>query len=144
MVGTAALNIWSISDCSVPRKCHTVGCSVTCTHIRLGYVTVFPHRHCSRTWLLRISNTIFGITPVGDIMLQFFRPTSALCLWNHDKSNFSISIIVQRDATQKSLFIILQVHSTCFGCQPHPSSGVHKTVITAPVMCSYLHPTWPS
>jgi len=30
------------------------------------------------------------------------------------------------------LFIIRQVHSTCFGCQPHPSPGVHKTVITAP------------
>jgi len=28
-----------------------------------------------------------------------------------------ISIIVQRDATQNSLCIILQVHSTCFGCQ---------------------------
>ena len=42
-----------------------------------------------------------------------------------------ILIIVQRDATQSSLFIILQVHSTCFGCQPHPSSGVHKTVTTA-------------
>ena len=25
-------------------------------------------------------------------------------------------INVQRDATQSSLFIILQVHSTCFGC----------------------------
>jgi len=43
----------------------------------------------------------------------------------------SILIIVQRDATQNSLFIILQVHSTCFGCQLHPSSGVHKTVNTA-------------
>ena len=42
-----------------------------------------------------------------------------------------ILIIVQRDATQGSLFIILQVHSTCFGCQPHPLSGVHKTVTTA-------------
>jgi len=42
-----------------------------------------------------------------------------------------ILIIVQRGATQSSLFIILQVHSTCFGCQPHPSSRVHKTVITA-------------
>jgi len=40
-------------------------------------------------------------------------------------------IIVQRDATQSSLFIILQVHSTCFGCQTHPLSGVHKTVTTA-------------
>jgi len=27
--------------------------------------------------------------------------------------------------------IILQVHSTCLGCQPHPASGVHKTVTTA-------------
>ena len=42
-----------------------------------------------------------------------------------------ILIIVQRDATQSSLFIILQVHCTCFGCQPHPPSGVHKTVTTA-------------
>ena len=40
-------------------------------------------------------------------------------------------ITVQRDATQSSLFIILQVHSTCLGCQPHPSSGLHKTVTTA-------------
>ena len=44
---------------------------------------------------------------------------------------WSILIIVQRDATQSSLFIILRVHSICFGCQPHPSSGVHKTVTTA-------------
>jgi len=34
-----------------------------------------------------------------------------------------ILIIVQRNATQSSLFIILQDHSTCFGCQPHLSSG---------------------
>jgi len=44
---------------------------------------------------------------------------------------WSILIIVQRDAIQISLFIILQVHSTCFRCQPHPSSEVHKTVTTA-------------
>ena len=44
---------------------------------------------------------------------------------------WSILIIVQRDATQSSLFIILQIHSTCFGCQPHPISGVHKTITTA-------------
>ena len=42
-----------------------------------------------------------------------------------------VLIIVQRDATESSLFIILQVHFTCFGCQPHPSSRVHKTVTTA-------------
>ena len=44
---------------------------------------------------------------------------------------FHILIIVERDATQSSLFITLQVHSTCFGFQPHPSSGVHKTVTAA-------------
>ena len=42
-----------------------------------------------------------------------------------------ILIIVQRDATQSVLFIILQAHSACFGWQQHPSSGVHKTVTTA-------------
>ena len=46
---------------------------------------------------------------------------------------WSTSIIVQRDATQSSLFIILQVYSTCSGCQPHLSSGVHKTVTTVSV-----------
>jgi len=61
----------------------------------------------------------------------------------------TISITVQRDATQSSLFIILQVHCTCFGCQPHPSSGAHKTVTTASgtghvLLCSYLPPMWPS
>jgi len=28
-------------------------------------------------------------------------------------------------------FILLQYHSTCFGCRQHPSSGVHKTTVTA-------------
>ena len=43
-----------------------------------------------------------------------------------------IWIIVQRDATICGLyFILLLYHSTCFGCLLHPSSGVHKTVITA-------------
>jgi hypothetical protein len=51
--------------------------------------------------------------------------------WEERQIKNSILIIVQRDATQSSLFIILQVHSTCFGCQPHPSSRVHKTVTTA-------------
>jgi len=44
---------------------------------------------------------------------------------------YSTLIIVQRDATQRSLFIILQVHSTCFGFQLYPLSGVQKTVTTA-------------
>jgi hypothetical protein len=61
----------------------------------------------------------------------------------------SVLIIVQRNATQSSLYIILQAQSTCFGCQLHPSSGVHKTVTTASgtghaMLCSYLLPTWPS
>ena len=40
-------------------------------------------------------------------------------------------MIVQSDATLSSPFTTLQVQSTCFGCQPHPSSGVHKTVTIA-------------
>ena len=53
-------------------------------------------------------------------------------IWTKRKHPYRpILISVQRDATQSSLFIILQVHSTCFVCQPHPSSGVLKTVTTA-------------
>ena len=48
----------------------------------------------------------------------------SLCLW------FRASLI-QRNATQGSVFIILQFHSTCFGFQPHPSTGVRETVTTA-------------
>ena len=39
--------------------------------------------------------------------------------------------IFQIDETKNSLFIILQVHCTCFRCQPHPSSGVRKIVTRA-------------
>jgi len=57
----------------------------------------------------------------------------------------TVLILVQRDATQRGLFVILQVHSTCFGCQPHNSSGVHKTVTTASgtrhIFCASL--AWP-
>jgi len=51
-------------------------------------------------------------------------------------TTISILTIVQRDATQKSLFIILQAHSTYFGCQPHPSSGgpVPEALVT--VLCT--------
>jgi hypothetical protein len=31
----------------------------------------------------------------------------------------------------QSIFILLQNHSACFGCQLHPSSGVRETVTTA-------------
>jgi len=53
-----------------------------------------------------------------------------ICEYN-ESPDWTILITGQRDATQSSPFIILQVHSTCFGCQPHPSSEVHKTVTTA-------------
>jgi len=36
----------------------------------------------------------------------------------------------QLDAVLSSLFIVLQNYSTCFACPLHPSSGVHKTVVT--------------
>ena len=42
----------------------------------------------------------------------------------------SISLNVQRDATN-AIYIVLHYHTTCFGCRPHPLSGVRKTVVTA-------------
>jgi len=32
---------------------------------------------------------------------------------------------------QCAVYILLQYHTTCFECRPHPSSGVYKTVVTA-------------
>jgi len=62
----------------------------------------------------------------------FFHTHSFVILECSQHNNVhAILIIVQQDATQSSLLIILQVHCTCFGCQTHPSSGVHKTVTTA-------------
>ena len=55
------------------------------------------------------------------------------------KYSKNILIIAQRDATLSNLFIILQVQSTCFGCQPHPSLELHKNC-----NCIYLPPKWPS
>ena len=44
-------------------------------------------------------------------------------------------IVVQRDATQSSLFIILQVNSTCFGCQPHSPTPI--IIIRSTQNCNY-------
>ena len=62
---------------------------------------------------------------------------------------WSILTIVQWDATQISLFIVLRVHSTCFGCQPHLSSGAQKNCnyslgYWSYFVCSYLPSKWPS
>ena len=60
---------------------------------------------------------------------------------------FTVLVTVQRDAAQSSLFIILRVHSTCFGCQPRPSSRVHKTVTTISgtghIFCASTKLAWP-
>jgi len=53
---------------------------------------------------------------------------TVLCLWFR-ASLIYINNCPTRCNTKQSL--ILQVYSTCFACQPHPSSGVHKTVTTA-------------
>ena len=52
-----------------------------------------------------------------------------LCLWFRE-SLIYVNNCPTRCNTNQSV-IILHVHSTCFGCQPHPSSGIHKTVTTA-------------
>ena len=49
-----------------------------------------------------------------------------ICIYISANNHLPILIIVQ-DMQHKAVFI-LQVYSTCFGCQPHPSSGIHKAV----------------
>jgi hypothetical protein len=51
-----------------------------------------------------------------------------------------VSIDNQQDVVSSCFyFVLLQVHSTCFGCTLHPSSGVHKTVVTSTGIC---HESW--
>jgi len=38
---------------------------------------------------------------------------------------------MSNEMQQYAVYILLQYHSTRFGCRPHPSLGVHKTVVTA-------------
>ena len=38
---------------------------------------------------------------------------------------------MSNEIQQYAVYILLQYHSTCFGCRPHPSPGVHKTVVAA-------------
>ena len=89
-----------------------------------------PEQHDQDCWLATFLSLVHNVLH-GAIKL-----TSSGCIlgveWGRRLiMGTFIVIIVQRDATQSSLFIILQVQSTCFGCQPHPSSGVHKTGTTA-------------
>ena len=64
---------------------------------------------------------------------SYYVSCSLDCFYVHGSVHHkSIVINVQRGATMCSLyFILLQDHSTYFGCRPHPSSGVHKTAVTA-------------
>ena len=48
-----------------------------------------------------------------------------LCLWFR-ASLFYINNCPKRCNTKQSIY-----YSACFGCQTHPSSGIHKTVTTA-------------
>jgi len=79
-------------------------------------------------YFTRTSHCVCGQKEKEKRTVPCFRRTQ---LFSTETRKCFILIIVQRDTTQSSLFIILQFHSTCFGCQPHPSSGVHKTVTTA-------------
>ena len=92
---------------------------------------------------------IFQFTWKSPTLIPFVAYVPCIVLIYKVTALCPILIIVQRDATQSSLFIIVQVHSKSFRCQPHPSSGIHKTVTTASgtvyaVLYSYLSPAWPS
>ena len=101
------------------------------------YISIIVQRDATKNSLfiiLRVHSTCFGCQPHPTSGVHKTVTTASgighiFCAATVHR--WSILIIVQRDATKSSIFIILQLHSTCFGCQPHPSSGVHKTVTTA-------------
>ena len=80
----------------------------------------------NNSWQVLISCSGTGAPSSGILLkkgIQFYVDGSV--------SRWPILIIAEGDAIQSSLFIILQVHFTCFRCQPHLSSAVHETVTTA-------------
>ena len=80
-------------------------------------------------------------------LLHCKQASGFLCLW-FCASLTCINNCPMTCNTKQSIYYSAS-HSTCFGCQPHPSSGVHKTVTTASgtgriFLCSYLPSTWPT
>jgi len=88
----------------------------------------------------------------GEIIKSYYEQKHSDSGWanlvdfgNVDITMLYILITVQRDAKQSSLFIILQVHSTCFGVSTTP-------IIRSTQNCNYslqysaatYPPTWPS
>ena len=63
------------------------------------------------------------------------------CRWISSLDIRSILITVQRDATQSSLFIILQFPLYMFRVSTTPIMSTQNCNYS---LCSYLHPTWPS
>jgi len=90
---------------------------------------IVKQKFCASSWLITEINDNKYWCPLSVKFLHQLIILKLLCLWL--RASLIYINIIQRDATQSSIFIILQVHSTCFRCQPHPSSGVHKTVTTA-------------
>ena len=82
--------------------------------------------------LIHFLQSVFIIGFICAILWVKKRRCSELLYIHGSMHRKSILINVQRDATIGSLyFILLQYHPTRFACRPHPSSGIHKTVVTA-------------
>ena len=82
-----------------------------------------------------------SVTPVISTQKCNYSLPLFMCRW-------SVLIIVQRGATQSSVFIVLQAESTCFGRQPHPIISTQNCNYSlrywSYFLRSYLPPTWPS
>jgi len=70
-----------------------------------------------------------------------------LCLWFRASLIYIYNCPTRCNTKQSIYYSASSVYM--FGCQPHPSSGVHRTVTTASgtgniFLCNYLPPTWPS
>ena len=74
-------------------------------------------------WFIRLMDTGYSMKCELNICVRF-RYILVSKWWN-----VYINNCPARCNTKQSIF--LQVHSACFECQPHPSSGVHKSVTTA-------------
>jgi hypothetical protein len=92
-------------------------------HIRI-HLNITPPSHSSSFEFCKM------FPNQNDEYLSFFPIFSALLCYLRSLYFAYINNCPTWCNCMQSIFVLLQNHSTCFGCQLHPSSGVYKTVTT--------------
>ena len=134
--GTAfRVAIWT-TDCKLP---YTFTREMWFAHkFALIYISNCPMRCNTKQYIFYSASSRY-----------MFRVSTTPIITSIQNCNYSLRYCAATSLQRGQVGQVGHVYSTCFGYQPHPSSGVHKTVTTASCtghmfFRSYLSVTWPS